>query len=325
MGQEYLKPAAPKTRRSERTQACAQISNHPCDTAYSMLKRLILTLSLLLITSPVWAAEADYLSSFRWMSEDPLHGGFSGLHMNEDGTEFTTISDRASISTGSLERDVQGRVSSVVDTKISPIKGRDRDTLRNYQDDSEGLAVGNDGTIYISFEGDHRVWSYASATSRAHNIPRTQAFKDFQRNSSLEALAIDAAGSLYTLPERSGSETLDFPVYRLSNGVWEKPFTLPRRDKFLPVGMDIGPDGKLYLLERWFRGIGFSSRVRRFDLSDTSLTNEVTLLTSHLGSHDNLEGLSVWHDGENIRLTMISDDNFKPFQITEFVEYTVIE
>jgi hypothetical protein len=50
------------------------------------------------------------------------------------------------------------------------------------------------------------------------------------------------------------------------------------------------------------------------------------LLRSAAGTHDNLEGLAVWRDvGGHIRLTMISDDNFRFFQKTEFVEYVVAE
>lgn len=92
------------------------------------------------------------------------------------------------------------------------------------------------------------------------------------------------------------------------------------------MGADIGPDGRFYLLEREFTGVGFRSRVRRFDMSDTALTNEITLIESHLLRHDNLEGISVWRDAAGaLRLTMISDDNFNFFQRTELVEYTVPE
>jgi hypothetical protein len=48
------------------------------------------------------------------------------------------------------------------------------------------------------------------------------------------------------------------------------------------------------------------------------------LLETATGTYDNLEGLAVWRDDAGaIRLTMISDDNFKSFQVTQFVEYRV--
>ena len=66
--------------------------------------------------------------------------------------------------------------------------------------------------------------------------------------------------------------------------------------------------------------------MRRFTLKDDRIVQDDTLLTTHTLRHDNLEGLSVWRDAEgDIRLTMISDDNFQPIQRTEFVEYRVPE
>ncbi len=79
---------------------------------------------------------------------------------------------------------------------------------------------------------------------------------------------------------------------------------------FLIVGADIGPDGRLYMLERDFAGIGFRSRIRRFDLDGG---NEETMLETGLRTHDNLEGISVWQDAQGLRLTLISDDNFRVF------------
>jgi hypothetical protein len=288
-----------------------------------MFIRSVLAIILAFSAVQSWAADATYVGSYHWRSGDPLHGGFSGLEVSADGKSFTAISDHGSVALGTLGRSSEGVIESVNTGSLTPLKNIKSDALRRFQGDAEGLALRSDGQAYISFEGQHRVWSYPALTGRATALPKHPDFKEFQTNSSLEALAIDADGRLLVLPERSGGETIPFQIYRFDGTHWQTPFTLPRLGSFLPVGMDVGPDGKLYLLERWFRGIGFSSRVRRFDLTETGLKNEETLMKSGLGSHDNLEGISVWHDGENIRLTMISDDNFKVFQVTEFVEYVV--
>ena len=93
------------------------------------------------------------------------------------------------------------------------------------------------------------------------------------------------------------------------------------------MGADFGPDGWFYLLERQFTGYGFRSRVRRFDVAGDTVHHEEKLLESPALRHDNLEGISVWRaDDGTIRMTMVSDDNFRPFlQRTEFVEYAVTE
>ncbi|MFT6426242.1 MAG: hypothetical protein ACJAYH_001437 [Celeribacter sp.] len=290
-----------------------------------MLRSFILTLSVALIFAQNLAAETQYVGSYLWISENPLHGGFSGLEVSDNGSEFTAISDRGSVTTGQLSRSEAGNIEHVERATYKPLKGRKDNVLKRPWEDAEGLAIAPNGQFFISFEGRHRVWRYPSLSGHALGIDPHIDFKSFQSNSSLEALAITPQGHLLTVPERSGGETVPFPVYRFDGTAWDVPYTIPRRGNYLPVGMDVGPDGKLYLLERWFRGIGFSSRVRRFDLDDRALTNEVTLLESYLGAHDNLEGIAVWQDDTGIRLTMISDDNFKAFQVTEFVEYRVTD
>jgi len=113
----------------------------------------------------------------------------------------------------------------------------------------------------------------------------------------------------------------------LKNGKWSVPFFIPRIGPFVPVGADFGPDGKFYLLERHIGGIfGFRTRVRRFIVQGNHIGAGEQLLKTTAGTHDNLEGLAVWQDeGGDIRLTMVSDNNFNFLQRTEFVEYHVQE
>src|SRR5690606_100399 len=123
-------------------------------------------------------------------------------------------------------------------------------------------------------------------------LPRPDAFAALQANSALEALAIDALGRLWTLPERSGAVDLPFPVWRFDGEGWSQPFTLPRADDgFLPVGADFGPDGRLYVLERRLGSVfGFNSRVRRYDVTGDVAGPAELLLETAPGDYDNLEG-----------------------------------
>lgn len=40
-------------------------------------------------------------------------------------------------------------------------------------------------------------------------------------------------------------------------------------------------------------------------------------------THDNLEGISVWQSPNGLRMTLVSDDDFRFFQRTELVEYAI--
>jgi hypothetical protein len=288
---------------------------------------LILGLSVVfgLVGSASTPMPPGFFAAYHWQSDDPLFGGFSAIETDADGLDFVVVSDKSAYTAGRFTRDAAGRITTVAAEKINLLHGPDSLSLGEYRTDTEGLALLPNGQAYISFERSARVAHYATFDGPGIVIARPQAFKVMQLNSSLEALAVDAEGTLYTLPERSGDVARPFPVYRFRGGVWDQPFSIPRLGSFLAVGADIGPDGRFYLLERQFRGLsGFASRVRRFEIGTNQLHHEETLLQSVPGQHDNLEGLSVWRDtGGALHLTMISDNNMLFLQRTEIVEYRV--
>lgn len=297
-----------------------------------MLRRLALAIAAAALLAPLAKAQptdiAVFSSRLSWTMDDKRFGGWSGLELSPDGSTFVMISDRAHILTGRIERDADGHIVKVQAGTIRPLMHTTGGPLPRYHDDSEGLAMTADGRIFVSFEAVHRVVVYDNAqVEMARELPRVPNYDELQNNSSLEALAVDDEGAIYIIPERSGAMDKPFPVHRLRGEEWETPYDIPRRGGFLVVGADIGPDGRLYILERELGSLfGFSSRVRRFDMSETELTGEVTLFTSSAGRHDNLEGMAVWRDTDGqMRITMVSDDNFRFFQTTEFVEYIVPE
>ena len=269
---------------------------------------------------PVYA-DATLIGSFHWVVSDPNFGGFSGLELTPDGTGFVALTDRGFIAQGTITRNGPA-IASLEIQAFRRLLGPTRAPLAGDFSDSEGLAIGADGTLYISFEGEDGIRSYGGLDQPGSQLNTSPAFAGFQPNSALEALAIGPDGALYTMPERSGLATRPFPVFRFKSGVWDQPFEITREGPFLIVGADIGPDGRLYILERDFAGIGFRSRVRRFALDGSY---EELILETGLRTHDNLEGISVWQDAQGLRMTLMSDDNFRAFQRTEIVEYRLTD
>ena len=277
--------------------------------------------------APLSGPSVDYVGTYVWSMDDETFGGFSGIEISDDGSGFTVLSDRSELRWGQIERDADGAIDGLKPSGKAHLFDSGGKWLQpGWKGDSEGLAIDAAGTLWVSFEGLSRVVRYDTPESLAKPLPRPPEFKSMQRNSSFEALAVMADGTLLTLPERSGQLTRPFPVWRWRNGTWDQPFSIPRSGDWLAVGADVGPDGRFYLLERDFKGLlGFRSRVRRFEIGENGLSDEAVLLESYPLQYDNLEGISVWQDAQGIRLTLISDDNFGLLQRTELVEYRVTE
>ncbi|WP_428927446.1 esterase-like activity of phytase family protein [Marinibacterium sp. SX1] len=254
-------------------------------------------------------------------------GGFSGIDLRDTGTDLLLLGDRGRWARARLVRR-DGQAVAAEGWTSARIKDPDGRPWPRGFTDAEGLARLPDGTLCLSYEGETRVDCHARPDAPAHPLPRIGDFGLMPENGGLEALAADDRGRLYTLSEQMRSADGRIPVYRWDGQAWSVVLHLPDQGGFVPVGADIH-DGQLYLLLRRFSGIGFRSRLIRLPLPDGASTAPVTpqvLLQTGPGTHDNLEGVSVWRDGDGrLIATMISDDNLNWFQRTELVEYLLPE
>jgi hypothetical protein len=292
-------------------------------------RRLLAAALALLLASIVAAAEPrlELDATVTWREPDTGFGGFSGLAVLDGGRRFVAVSDRGQWATGSFERHGGRLVGARLDG-IGPLHEISGRPLSGEDDtNAEGLAIDSRGRAWVSFEAFHRIRRFDSIDGPAGNVRGHPDFPSLQKNSALEALAIGPDDTLYAIPERSGALDRPFPVYRLRDGHWDTRLRVRRDGPYLVVDADIGPDGRLYVLERDFGWVaGFATRVRRFDIGPDRLGGEVTLLETPFGALDNMEGISVWQDRDGrTRVTLISDDNFFPLQKTMFAEYVLVE
>ncbi len=187
--------------------------------------------------------------------------------------------------------------------------------------DSEGLARRADGSLLVSTEGPARILVLDGTERRPLPLPIPPSFRRLSVNTALEGLAIALDGAIWTVPE--APEAAGFPLWRRGAETWQRMGYLPEVDDFVPVGLDFDDRGRLYVLERRFDPVGgFHTRVLRLDPGD--LINRPPERLIDDDRHDNLEGIAVWRNASGeLRITMISDDNFFFLQKTCLVEYAV--
>ena len=263
------------------------------------------------------ASQPDSL--VHWNSGGPFFGGFSGIALSSDRRRALLLSDRGFLVRIRLLRDDTGALTGV--EKIEHVELHDRRGRRLTGDalDAEGIDQRPDGTLFVAFESPRsRIWRYDDEGGAAVALPASDGWSTLPGNQGIEALALDAAGEAFALPE--APQGGGFPLYRLRGGSWQVIALLPQRGDFVPVGADFGPDGALYLLERRFRLAFFASRISR--LRPGAWDQPETLVETGLGALDNHEGLAITRDAqEQIWATTVSDDNQHPLQRTEIAEF----
>lgn len=269
---------------------------------------------------------AEFLGGVALSASHPLFGGLSGLELSGDAMIAPT--DKGHILTGRLLRGPDGVIIGLAEAELRPALDAAGEPVRGAAANLEAVALGTTGGFYLGYEGENRVAFHARAEAPARVLPRPDGFDLYVGNSGIEAVATGADGAVYAIPERSGDLERPFPVYRW-RGEAQDAVHLPRRPPFLPTGADIGPDGRLWVLERDFAVLrGFAVRVRRAEIpadSDALLEDETVFEIPRFSGGDNYEGIDVRRatGGGGYVVTLVSDDNLNMFQESQIVEFLV--
>lgn len=277
-----------------------------------------------LSAAPGWADGLDHIGTFEWRHE--AINGMSAIELSEQGSRFDAVSDRGWYLTGQLIRDGDQITEVKVET-FTALRGMDgfpRAARRiNDWSDSEGLAIDDDGTIFVSFER----WAHVAGFSAPDGLPQFikdhPTFYEFAQNRQLEALALTPDGTLLAFSEQPVPGQSDFPVFALRDGAWVIDGSIRKTRRYGIVGADYDDAGTLYLLERKLvLGLWWQNRIRTFD---TPSGEGQVIWESRPGQYFNLEGISVWADDVGPRITLISDNNQDTSEPTQIVEFRLTD
>jgi hypothetical protein len=261
-----------------------------------------------------------HLGTLRLKSSDSDFGGLSGLIVSPDGKKFLAISDVSHWITGELQYNGK-RLSGATGVEMAPLRDLKGNALSGKAGDAEGLTGTLDGDVYVSFEGNHRIWRYPFGTEGLEATPiAVTTPKDLQNapsNGGLEAITLLPDNHLLAITEEYFDRSGNIKAWDIDlKGQGATDLTFKRRLPFDITDVRQLQGGDLLTLERRFNrmgGIGFE--MRRFPVASMQpgkvIDGEVLADVAMNFNIDNMEGLSV-RKGENGEtfVYIVSDDNF---------------
>jgi len=268
-------------------------------------------------------------------------GGLSGIATGVGGKKFVAVSDRGMWVTGEIQYENQ-KLTGIANVKISPmLDNRGHPFIGKSRFDAESVAPfgakGVKGKLLVAFERKQRIGKYKfgkkEMMAREKTIALPKEAKNARRNKELEsvgrfATGTDLGGTIIAISERFLDANGNI-IGWLIGGPTPGRFTVKRSDDFDITDLTITPDNELIILERYFSILGgVRMRVRRIKTADIKpgavLDGEILLQTDQRNTIDNMEGLAS-HRAANgeVRLTLISDNNFNVFQRTLLLQFAL--
>ncbi len=281
-------------------------------------------------------------------AEHPSFGGFSGLAVSADGARLLAVSDRGVWWRARLVHDERGMLAGLAEqTTLAPMLSSKGRPLSGSWRDAEALAPfdgrGVDGPLLVAFERQARLalydWGRQGAQARARYLFLPVAIRQARENGEIEAIARFWSGPL------AGHALGVIEKGRAANGqrrafLWKDgqdgrgiSFFIESRDDFRITDAAVLADGSGFItLERQFsRSLtnppAFALRLFRADAvrPGVVLTGRVLMQASWpLQAIDNMEGLALYERDGELRLLVISDDNFnRSLQSTLLFEFAL--
>ncbi len=257
-------------------------------------------------------------------SSDADFGGLSGLVLDQDCQRLTAVSDAGRWFTATLAYDGEGRLSGLDDARLGPmLDGRGKAPRYKRQADAEAIAALGQGKYLVGFENDVRVTFYdlskGGLKARAQLVKSPKAITEGPPNGEMESLGLLSTGPYkgnYIVISEKNRDAQD----NIRGWIWKSwktvPFAVQRLEDYDITDLALLPDGDVLTLERSFSSTSLPGMaIRRFHSSAIAAGAIVKPDTVFAGrvpfyNIDNMEGLALCQRHGEVRITLVSDNNF---------------
>lgn len=274
-------------------------------------------------------------------SDDERFGGLSSLELSADGTGVLAVSDRGFWFKADLLY-TDDHLSGLKDAVMAPLLGPDGKPFKGkVRSDAEALAgwepMRIDGKVIVGFESRARAGLYDLGKdgfkARFKDLKLPKAVAKGPPNKELEAIGRFAsgplAGSILAISELNKDENGDIRAW-VWGGRKAFSFSIKQFEDYAITDLAILPDGDVLTVERSFSGTSLPGMaVRRIKTEDIVADGAVAPSLVFSGRMpfyriDNMEGIAVSKLNGETRVTVISDNNYRPqFQRTLLLQFAL--
>ncbi|TMJ38829.1 MAG: hypothetical protein E6G89_11350 [Alphaproteobacteria bacterium] len=264
-------------------------------------------------------------------SDDERFGGLSSLELTEDGSDLLAVSDRGFWFKADLVY-TDGHLSGLGKTVMASILGPDGKALAGWE---PGRI---DGKVIVGFESRARAGLYDlgkdgfQARFRDLKLPKDVA--KGPPNKELEAIGRftsgPLAGSIVAISELNKDENGDIRAWVWGGGRKAFDFAIKQFEDYAITDLAILPDGDILTVERSFGASVLPGmairRIRTEDIVANGAVSPSLVFSGRMPFYriDNMEGIAVSRLNGETRVTVVSDNNYRPeFQRTLLLQFAL--
>jgi hypothetical protein len=268
------------------------------------------------------------LSAFQIESKDKRFGGLSGLSIGADGKLYA-VSDNGYWLSAKMEIDPNGALLNLTDWQIAPILATTNTPVTGALRDAEALALAQDGSFLVAFEGAHRIWRYSPPPKTFESTPTSvqipAAVARAPRNGGIEGLAMLPKGRLLALTEEFANGDGSFKGWLIDKDQFADVAYVPSKG-FRVTDCAALNDGDVLVLERRYVPFGILSArltlVKGNSLqAGAKLEGKELLKLEQPLAVQNFEAVAAQQTSKGTMIYIVSDDNYSPFQQTLLLQF----